>query len=80
VPRRRLEVVGTRATALATDTMGQDPGGALGVDGEPVPFDPDRSPFAAQLDAFAAALTGGAPFPYGPDHDLHTMRLLEPWR
>ena len=80
VPRRRLEVVGTRAVALAEDTMGQDPGGRLSVDGEPVPFDAARSPFAAQLDAFAAALTGGAPFPYGPDHDLHTMRLLEPWR
>ncbi len=80
VPRRRLEVVGTRATAVATDTMGQDPGGRLEVDGAPVAFDTARSPFAAQLDAFATALRGGARLPWGPDHDLHTMRLLEPWR
>ncbi len=80
VPRRRLEVIGTRATAVATDTMGQDPGGTLTVDGSPVPFDAGRSPFAAQLDAFAAALRDGPAFPHPPGHDLHTMRLLEPWR
>jgi len=73
LPRRRLELVGTDGMAVATDTMGQDPGGTLVVAGEAVPF-AARSPFAAQLDAFAAGELPGA------DHDLRLMRALEPWR
>ena len=29
LPRRRLEIVGTRGQIVATDTMGQDPGGTV---------------------------------------------------
>ena len=80
LPRRRLEVVGTGGLAVATDTMGQDPGGTLTVDGEPVAFDAAASPFARQLEAFAAAvLDGRAPEP-SVEHDLRLMRLLEPCR
>ena len=76
-PRRRLELVGTEAMAIATDTMGQDPGGTLtlvyAVDGRrsDVPFDRSRSPFAAQADAFERGAT--AP----PARDLRVMAALE---
>ena len=77
LPRRRLELVGTAGMAVATDTMGQDPGGTLCVldpaGAREIPFAP-TSPFVAQLDAFAA---GALPDPAG---DLHLMELLEPWR
>jgi predicted dehydrogenase len=82
-PRRELEVIGTQARALATDTMGQTPGGRLtltDVAGEvrDVSFAADdRSPFLAQVEAFGAALLDGRPFPFPPDRDLHTMRLLD---
>lgn len=86
LPRRRLEVVGTAGLAVATDTLGQEAGGRLVVsdasDGasREVAFDAQRSPFTAQLDAFAAAVLDEETFPYLPAHDLHTMRLIEPWR
>jgi predicted dehydrogenase len=82
-PRRELEVIGTRGRALATETMGQSPGGRLTLtdaDGgvRDVPFaDEDRSPFLAQVEAFGAALLAGRAFPFPPDRDLHTMRLLD---
>ncbi len=85
LPRRRLEIVGTGGLAVATDTMGQTPGGSLrlqSADGGPsreVPFGAS-SPFTAQLDAFASAVLDGRPPAHGPDHDLRLMRLLEPWR
>ena len=82
-PRRELEVVGDRARALAVDTMGQTPGGRLtltGLDGvaREVSFAAaDRAPFLAQVEAFAACLLDGRPYPYPPARDLHTMRLVE---
>ena len=82
-PRRELEVIGTRARALATDTMGQTPGGRLtltDVEGNvrDVSFaGDDRSPFQVQVETFGAALLAGHPFPFPPDRDLHTMRLLD---
>ena len=82
-PRRELEVVGTRARALALNTMGQTPGGTLtltdAATGEtrPVPFDAAASPFRLQAEAFGDAVRGAAPFPFGLDRDLHTMRLLD---
>jgi predicted dehydrogenase len=86
LPRRRLELVGTHGLAVATDTMGQDPGGSLrfipadeGAPAQNVAFGAD-SPFTAQLDAFSSAVLDGRPLPSGPDHDLRLMRLLEPWR
>ena len=83
-PRRTLELIGTRAMAIARDTMGQTPGGSLhlvdAATGEQelvaVPADEDLSPFAAGIAAFSRALRSGDAFPYPPEHDLHTMRLL----
>ena len=83
LPRRRLEVVGTAGQAVATDTMGQTPGGtlefidaAIGVS-QPVPVPgADRSPFLNQVEAFADAVLGGAGFPFTGVHDLHVMDLV----
>ena len=78
LPRRRLEVVGTRGLAVAVDTMGQTAGGSL-VLHRPEPVDVpfgDASPFAAQFAAFSAAVDGRAPWPYAPDRDLRLHRLL----
>lgn len=84
LPRRRLEVVGTAGQITATDTMGQTPGGTLhltlAADGIARPVDvPDagRSPFLAQMEAFAAAVLADGDFAFSPQHDLHTMALLE---
>ena len=79
LPRRRLEVVGTRGTAVAIDTMGQTAGGTLTLlRPEPVdvPFS-GASPFAEQFRAFSAAVDGdtGA-WPYDPRRDLRLHRLL----
>ena len=83
LPRRRLEIVGTRGQIVATDTMGQTPGGAvsiIGADGvaSPIAFDHRLSPFAAQARAFAAAVRG-APHMFDAARDLAAMRLLTPF-
>ena len=82
-PRRRLEVVGTAAQIVATDTMGQTAGGTLDLTdagtGVTTRLDvpgAERSPFLNQVEAFAAALLAGTPFPYPPAHDLHIMDLV----
>ncbi len=81
LPRRRLEIVGTRGQIVATDTMGQDPGGtvfftdAMSCDTRPIAFDAALSPFTAQARAFAAAVRG-APHDYDPARDLAALRLL----
>lgn len=79
LPRRRLEVVGTRGTAVAVDTMGQTAGGALTLlRPEPVdvPFE-DASPFTEQFRAFSAAVDGDATaWPYDAERDLRLHRLL----
>ncbi len=83
-PRRTLELIGTRAMAIARDTMGQTPGGSLqlvdaasgAVESIDVPTGEDVSPFAAGIGAFSSCLRAGEAFPYPPEHDLHTMRLL----
>jgi 1,5-anhydro-D-fructose reductase (1,5-anhydro-D-mannitol-forming) len=78
LPRRRLEVVGTRGMAVAVDTMGQTAGGSLTLfRPEPVdvPF-AGTDPFTAQFAGFGAAVTGAAPWPYPPDRDLALHRLL----
>jgi len=82
LPRRRLEVVGTRAQLVAEDTLGQDPGGTLtridAVTGAaaPVPFDTGAGPFIRQLAAFGAAVRAVAPWPYPLDRDLALHALL----
>jgi predicted dehydrogenase len=78
LPRRRLEVVGTRGMAVAVDTMGQTAGGSLTLyrpDPVDVPF-ADHSPFAAQFAAFTAAVAGHAPWPYEAARDLRLHHLL----
>ena len=80
LPRRRLEVVGDAGLITATNTMGQTAGGVLSLDtgaGERImAFDAERSPFAAQVAAFAQAVRGGA---HGFDAaaDLRLMRLFD---
>ena len=78
LPRRRLEVVGTRGMAVAVDTMGQTAGGSLTLyRPEPVdvPF-AGTDPFTAQFAGFGAAVTGGTPWPYPVGRDLALHRLL----
>lgn len=84
LPRRRLEVLGTRGQVVAENTMGQTPGGTLtftdGATGEqrplPVP-DPLASPFARQMAAFGRAVAGGDRSPFDIERDLGLMRLLD---
>ncbi len=78
LPRRRLEVVGTRGLAVTVDTMGQTAGGTLTLhrpDPVDVPF-AGTAPFVAQFDAFTAAVAGTAPWPYPAARDLALHRLL----
>jgi predicted dehydrogenase len=84
LPRRRLEVLGTRGQLLALNTMGQTPGGALsfidGATGEsrPLPVhDPLASPFARQMAAFGHAVSGGDASAFDIERDLGLMRLLD---
>ena len=79
LPRRRLEVVGTRGMAVAVDTLGQTAGGTLSLlTPEPrhVPFG-SASPFEAQFRAFSAAVDGDrTAWPYEPERDLRLHRRL----
>lgn len=82
LPRRRLELIGSRAMALAENTMGQTAGGALTLwhaDGrrEPVAFDTVACPFVRQMDGFSRHVLAGAYFPGTARGDLAlTERLL----
>jgi len=83
-PRRTLEIIGTEARAEAVNTMGQTPGGELFVtnkNGERreilVDDALDVSPFQKGIEVFADCLLRGEPFPFAPEGDLHTARLLE---
>jgi len=84
-PRRTLELIGTRAMAIASDTMGQTPGGRVVViaastgDRTEMIFeeDPDQSPFVAQVEAFADSILTGSAFPFPGRRDLRTFALLE---
>ncbi len=82
-PRRRLEVIGTAAQVVATDTMGQTPGGTLewtdAATGATHLLDvpgAERSPFLNQVEEFSTCLLSGRPFPFPPAHDLHIMDLV----
>lgn len=81
-PRRRLEIIGTRAMAILTNTMGQTPGGEFRViDAQSgairhIELD-DVSPFQHGVEAFSRALLTGQKFPFPPSRDLHTMSLLD---
>jgi 1,5-anhydro-D-fructose reductase (1,5-anhydro-D-mannitol-forming) len=83
-PRRTLELVGTRAMATASDTMGQTPGGTLtlvdaatGVRIAVKVPDPDRSPFLNQIEAFSEAVLSGRPFAFSAERDLRLFTLME---
>ncbi len=83
LPRRRLEIVGTKAMAVALDSMGQVGGGTLhlidaehGGQIEIDVADRDRAPFLAMIEAYSDCLLSGQPFPFGSDRDLRTMELL----
>ncbi|WP_375466239.1 Gfo/Idh/MocA family protein [uncultured Methylobacterium sp.] len=83
LPRRRLEVVGTRGLLTAIDTMGQTAGGRVtftdGATGssQALAFDAEASPFTEQVRAFGSALRRPAERDaYSAARDLHTMRLI----
>lgn len=83
LPRRRLEVTGTKGMLTALDTMGQTPGGSLTfIDGatgrtQPLAFDIESSPFTEQVRAFGSALRRPEErAAWSAARDLHTMRLL----
>ena len=82
LPRRRLEIVGERGQLTLIDTMGQTPGGTLLLQDDAAPAREvavpglDRSPFAAQIEAFGMAFAGERPFGFTPAQDLATMALL----
>ncbi|MGH3914018.1 MAG: Gfo/Idh/MocA family protein [Pseudonocardiaceae bacterium] len=82
LPRRRLEVVGTRAQLIAENTMGQTAGGTLThLDARTgattaVGFDTATSPFTAQLAAFGAAVAGTGAWRWSLDRDLYLHELL----
>ncbi|MEU2350507.1 Gfo/Idh/MocA family oxidoreductase [Modestobacter sp. NPDC049651] len=78
LPRRRLEVVGTRGLAVAVDTMGQTAGGSLTLH-RPEPVDvpfAGTDPFSEQFAGFGGAVAGTSPWPYPADRDLALHRLL----
>ena len=83
-PRRTLEIIGTRARALAYKTMGQTPGGTLtltdaatGVETEVhLSAEEDRSPFLLQVEAFSACVLEGRAYPFAPERDVRQLHLL----
>lgn len=78
LPRRRLEVIGTRGALVAVDTMGQTGGGTLTLldpDPTPIAFE-DSSPFAKQFAAFTAAVAGTSAWRYDVARDLRLHRML----
>ena len=84
LPRRRLEILGTKGLLAAVNTMGQEPGGEVHLtaadSGVPVPLKVPglrHSPFLGQVRAFAHALHTGERGSFSAERDLHTMRLLE---
>ncbi|MFT8246679.1 Gfo/Idh/MocA family protein [Roseomonas sp. BN140053] len=84
LPRRRLEILGTRGLLVAENTMGQDAGGRVTFldadtgEARPVPVPrPDLSPFTQQMAAFAEAVRSGESGGFSIARDLHTMRLLD---
>ncbi|MEM1343755.1 MAG: Gfo/Idh/MocA family oxidoreductase [Pseudomonadota bacterium] len=82
LPRRRLELIGTHAMALAQNTMGQTAGGTLTlIDAqtgayEPIPFDTLADPFAEQVERFSQAVAGVDDFPFPARRDLALTALL----
>ena len=82
LPRREIELIGTRAGARAIETMGQTPGGRIewrkpeGIDVENFSTNAALSPFARQIEAFSATRNGRQPWPFSPARDLAHFKLL----
>ena len=84
-PRRTLELIGTGRMAVLENTMGQTPGGSmrlfLAENRQRADRDwddaPGASPFIAQVEAFAAWVVRGEPFPFPARRDLRNFALLE---
>ena len=87
LPRRELQVIGTNGLFVATDTMGQTPGGKLelidaatgrrrGIDFR----QEDVSPFLAQIEWFADRIGDRPSWAGLRVRDLNTMRLLDACR
>jgi predicted dehydrogenase len=82
-PRRTLEIIGTEAMATAANTMGQTAGGTLilidktgGRNEVLIDEADDVSPFRRQIETFSDCLLRGRPFPFSPERDLATMRII----
>lgn len=82
-PRRTLEVIGTRARAVALDTMGQTAGGTLTLTDaasgheQRLPVADDRCPFMLQIEAFADAVLQQRPYAHPAEHELRLAVMLE---
>lgn len=82
LPRRRLEVIGTRGALVADNTMGQTAGGSLrfvdaaGGEWETLDFDAREDPFYAQLDGFVELLAGHNLSGRYPADDVRLVTLL----
>jgi predicted dehydrogenase len=75
-PSDRLEIVGTKASALFDDWTLR----LVGGDARAETYDGDRgyqASFDAAIAHFVDALDSGQPFETGPDDNLHTLRLVE---
>ena len=84
LPRRRLEVIGTRGMIVAEATMGQEAGGTLTfIDGVTGCSEPVRvpqaasSPFVEQVRRFSHAFRSGVSDEFSAERDLVTMRLID---
>lgn len=82
-PRRTLEIIGTKAMARLVNTMGQTAGGNLFLTNEAgeqteisVPEADDVSPFRRQIEVFSDCLLNDKLFPFSPERDLATMKIL----
>ena len=82
LPRREIELIGTRGGARAINTMGQTPGGSIewrGPEGariEHFEAAAELSPFVRQLEAFSAALIAERAWPFAAARDLRHFELL----
>ncbi|MBC7798519.1 MAG: Gfo/Idh/MocA family oxidoreductase [Pyrinomonadaceae bacterium] len=82
-PRRTLEIIGTKKMIVAKNTMGQTSGGNLYLidnKGETLEVlideSDDVSPFRLQIETFSDCILNEKPFPFSPERDLQTMRIL----